>query len=205
MIREGIKKLVDGIDLGYEESQSILREIMVGEATSAQIAAFLTALRMKGETVEELTAFAKVMRENCIRINPSVSGRLLDTCGTGGGKLKTFNVSTAAALIIAGAGVPVAKHGNRSVTSKSGSADVLERLGVNLTVSPRTVEKAIEQVGFGFMFAPVFHPAMMHAAAPRNEVGIRTVFNLLGPLTNPASATAQLLGVYDSGLTERLA
>ena len=205
MIREGIKKLVDGVDLGYAESQSILREIMAGEATSAQIAAFLTALRMKGETVEELTAFAKVMRENCIRINPSVSGRLLDTCGTGGGKLKTFNVSTAAALVVAGAGVPVAKHGNRSVTSKSGSADVLERLGVNLTVSPMTVEKAIEQVGFGFMFAPIFHPAMMHAAAPRNEVGIRTVFNLLGPLTNPASATAQLLGVYDSGLTERLA
>jgi anthranilate phosphoribosyltransferase len=205
MIKEGIQKLVDGTDLSFDESQGTLREIMAGEATNAQIAAFLTALRMKGETVEELTAFAKVMRENCVRIHPKVSGRLLDTCGTGGDKIKTFNVSTTATFVIAGAGVTIAKHGNRSVTSKSGSADVLERLGVNLTVPPEAVEKAIEQIGIGFMFAPAFHPAMKYAVATRKEVGIRTAFNILGPLTNPASANAQLLGVYDPKLTERLA
>jgi anthranilate phosphoribosyltransferase len=205
MIKEGIQKLVDGTDLSFSESQSVLREIMAGEATNAQIAAFLTALRMRGETVEELTAFARVMRENCIRIHPNVKGRLLDTCGTGGDRIKTFNVSTTAAFVIAGAGVAVAKHGNRSVTSKSGSADVLEHLGVNLSVEPEIVEKAIEQNGIGFMFAPAFHPAMKCAVAPRKEVGIRTVFNILGPLTNPASADAQLLGVYDPKLTERLA
>jgi len=205
VIREAIQKLIDGADLSFEESQSALEEIMSGEATNAQIAAFLTALRMRGETVEELTAFARLMRENCVRIHPNVSGRLLDTCGTGGDKIKTFNVSTTAAFVIAGADVKVAKHGNRSVTSKSGSADVLERLGVNIAVEPETVEKAIEQVGIGFMFAPAFHPAMKYAVAPRKEVGIRTAFNILGPLTNPASANAQLLGVYDPRLTERLA
>jgi anthranilate phosphoribosyltransferase len=205
MIREGIQKLVEGADISFDESQSALREIMTGEATNAQIAAFLTALRMKGETVEELTAFAKVMRENCTQIHPNAHGRLLDTCGTGGDRIKTFNISTAAAFVIAGAGVPIAKHGNRSVTSKSGSADVLEQLGVNLNAAPETVERMIEQMGIGFMFAPAFHPAMKYAVAPRKEVGIRTAFNLLGPLTNPASANAQLLGVYDSKLTERLA
>ena len=205
MIKECIRQLVDGNDLSFEDSQSALREIMAGEATDAQIAAFLTALRMKGETVEELTAFAKVMRENCVQLHPNVNGRMLDTCGTGGDKLKTFNISTAAAFVIAGAGVTIAKHGNRSVTSKSGSADVLECLGIDLKASPETVEKAIEQVGIGFMFAPVFHPAMRHAVAARKEVGIRTAFNVLGPLTNPASADAQLLGVYDPELTETLA
>jgi anthranilate phosphoribosyltransferase len=182
-----------------------MQEIMTGQATNAQIAAFLTALRMKGETVEELVTFAQVMRENAVRIHPKVRGRLVDTCGTGGDKLKTFNVSTAAAFVIAGAGIPIAKHGNRSVTSRSGSADVLEQLGLNLQMSPQVVEEAIEEIGVGFLFAPAFHPAMKYAVAPRKEVGIRTIFNLLGPLTNPACANAQLLGVYDARLTVPLA
>jgi len=205
MIRENIQKLVDGNNLSTEESEETMKEIMTGNASNAQIAAFLTALRIKGETVEELTAFAKVMRENCLRIHPNVDGRLIDTCGTGGDKIKTFNISTAAAFVVAGAGIAIAKHGNRAVTSRSGSADVLERLGVNLNMEPKAVENAIEQVGIGFMFAPAFHPAMKYAVAPRKEIGIRTVFNLLGPLTNPACANAQLLGVYDAKLTVPLA
>ena len=205
MIRENIAKLVDGIDLSSEESEVAMKEIMTGNATNAQIAAFLTALRLKGETVEELTAFAKVMRENCCLIHPRVNDRLVDTCGTGGDKVKTFNISTAAAFVVAGAGVAIAKHGNRSVTSRSGSADVLEHLGVNLNMEPKTVENTIEQMGIGFMFAPAFHPAMKYAVSPRKEMGIRTVFNLLGPLTNPACANAQLLGVYNSKLTVPLA
>ncbi len=205
MIREGIQKLVTGASLDVEESRATMREIMSGTATPAQTAAFLTALRMKGETVEEIVALAEVMREYCRRIHPHVAGRLVDTCGTGGDKIKTFNVSTAAAFVIAGAGVSIAKHGNRGVTSQSGSADVLERLGVNLNVEPEIVEKAIEQVGIGFMFAPAFHPAMKFAAAPRKELGIRTIFNVLGPLTNPAHANAQVLGVYDPQLTTTLA
>ena len=204
MIRENIQSLVDGESLSPEESRQTMQEIMTGQATNSQIAAFLTALRMKGETVEELVAFAKVMRENCLRIRPKVQGRLVDTCGTGGDKVKTFNISTVSAFVVAGAGVAIAKHGNRSVTSKSGSADVLELLGVNLGMPPETVKGAIEGVGIGFMFAPAFHPAMKYAVAPRKEVGIRTVFNLLGPLTNPARANAQLLGVYDASLVESL-
>jgi anthranilate phosphoribosyltransferase len=205
MIRENIQTLVEGTSLSLEESQQTMREIMSGQATNAQIAAFLTALRMKGETVEELVAFAQVMRESSLRIHPKVQGRLLDTCGTGGDKLKTFNISTASAFVVAGAGVAIAKHGNRSVTSKSGSADVLERIGVNLNLEPDAVKTAIEQVGVGFMFAPAFHPAMKYAVVPRKELGIRTVFNLLGPLTNPACANAQLLGVYDAKLTAPVA
>ena len=205
MIREGIKKLIEKTNLTFEESKEIIREVMSGKATNAQIAAFLTALRMKGETVEELIAFATVMRECCRRIYPHVKGRLVDTCGTGGDKTKTFNISTAAAFVIAGAGVAIAKHGNRSVTSKSGSADVLEKLGLNLKMTPEEVQATIEQVGVGFMFAPAFHPAMKYAVEPRREIGIRTVFNVLGPLTNPASANAQLLGVYDVKLTEPMA
>ncbi len=205
MIRENIQSLVEGASLSCQESRRAMHEIMSGQATNAQIAAFLTALRMKGETVEEITALAQVMRENCIRISPRVLGRLVDTCGTGGDKVKTFNISTAAAFVAAGAGLAIAKHGNRSVTSKSGSADVLEKLGLNLNVDPDAVKRAIEQVGVGFMFAPVFHPAMKYAVAPRREVGIRTIFNVLGPLTNPASANAQILGVYDSKLTEPIA
>ena len=205
MIKEGIRKLIDGTDLTYEESQQTMKEIMSGKATNAQIAAFLTALRMKGETVNEITAFTEVMKEYCRRIHPHVEGRLVDTCGTGGDKIKTFNISTTAAFVVAGAGGAVAKHGNRSVTSKSGSADVLERLGLNLNLEPEAVENAIEKVGIGFMFAPAFHPAMKYAIGPRREVGIRTVFNVLGPLTNPAGANTQLLGVYDRTLTEPVA
>jgi anthranilate phosphoribosyltransferase len=205
MIRESIARLIDHENLSYEDSREVMTEIVSGNATNAQIAAFLTALRMKGETVDEITAFSDVMREHCHRIRPHVNGRLLDTCGTGGDGVKTFNVSTAAAFVIAGAGVAVAKHGNRSVTSHCGSADVLERLGLNLNMEPDAVERAVEQVGIGFMFAPAFHPAMKYAVAPRKEIGIRTVFNILGPLTNPASAQAQLLGVYDRKLVEPLA
>ena len=205
MIRENIQSLVEGGSLSCQDSRQAMEEIMSGQATNAQIAAFLTALRMKGETVEELTSFAKVMREHCCSIHPNVQGKLVDTCGTGGDKVKTFNVSTAVAFVIAGAGVAVAKHGNRSVTSKSGSADVLETLGLNLSMQPEDVEKAIERVGIGFMFAPVFHPAMKYAVVPRREVGIRTIFNLMGPLTNPAGAEAQLLGVYSEKLTEPVA
>jgi anthranilate phosphoribosyltransferase len=205
MIREGIQKLIEGVDLTYEESGAIMTEVMSGKATSSQTAAFLTALRMKGEAVEELIAFASVMRMHCKQIYPKVQGRLVDTCGTGGDKIKTFNVSTAAAFVIAGAGVSVAKHGNRSVTSKSGSADALEKLGLNLALEPQAIEGIIERVGVGFMFAPAFHPAMKYAAEPRREIGIRTAFNLLGPLTNPASANAQLLGVYDQKLVVPMA
>jgi anthranilate phosphoribosyltransferase len=205
MIREGIQKLIDGANLTFEEAQGVMREVMSGKATNAQIAAFLAALRIKGETVEELIAFAAVMREHCRQIHPCVQGRLVDTCGTGGDKIKTFNISTAAAFVVAGAGVAIAKHGNRSVTSKSGSADVLERLGLNLKMEPETVQATIEQVGVGFMFAPAFHPAMKYAIQPRREIGVRTVFNVLGPLTNPASANAQLLGVYDQQLTVPMA
>lgn len=205
MIREAIENLVCGRNLSYREAFESMKEIMSGEATPSQIAAFLTALRMKGETVEEIMAFATVMKSFCHKISPRVSGRLVDTCGTGGDRIKTFNVSTAAAFVVAGASVPVAKHGNRSVTSRSGSADVLEHLGLNLNVPHETVEKAIEQVGVGFMFAPMFHPAMKHAASTRREMGIRTVFNILGPLTNPAMANAQVIGVYDAGLVEKIA
>lgn len=205
MIREGIQKLIEGISLTHEESREVVREVMSGRATNAQTAALLTALRMKGETVEEFIAFASVMREHCQQIRPIVEGRLVDTCGTGGDKIKTFNISTAAAFVVAGAGVAIAKHGNRSVTSRCGSADVLEKLGLNLNMEPEAVQRTIEQVGVGFMFAPVFHPAMRYASAPRKEIGIRTIFNVLGPLTNPASANAQLLGVYDQKLTAPLA
>ena len=205
MIREAIEKLVERVDLSYEESQEIMKEIMTGKAEATQISAFLTALSMKGETIEEITAFASVMREFCHQIHPRIRGRLVDTCGTGGDRVKTFNVSTAAAFVVAGAGVTVAKHGNRAVTGKSGSADVLEKLGFNLNMSPDAVEEAIENVGVGFMFAPAFHPAMKFAAGPRRELGIRTVFNILGPLTNPANANAQVLGVYNRRLTMPIA
>ncbi|MFQ6011107.1 MAG: anthranilate phosphoribosyltransferase [Nitrososphaerales archaeon] len=204
-ITEGIQKLVEGNDLDENEAHGYMVEIVSGRATSAQIASFLTALRIKGETVQEITSFAKVMRDNSLRINPRVEGRLVDTCGTGGDRVKTFNVSTAAALVIAGAGLHVAKHGNRSVTSKSGSADVLENLGVNLDVSPSKTEEMIQQIGIGFMFAPKWHPAMKYASEPRREIGMRTVFNVLGPLTNPALVDSQVLGVYDESLVEPLA
>ncbi|MGZ4851210.1 MAG: anthranilate phosphoribosyltransferase, partial [Candidatus Bathyarchaeia archaeon] len=205
MIREGIQKLIEGYSLTSGESGEIMREVISGKATNSQTAAFLTALRMKGEEVEELIAFARVMREHSSQIHPRVQNRLVDTCGTGGDKIKTFNVSTTAAFVIAGAGIAVAKHGNRAVTSKCGSADVLENLGLNLQVEPKAIERIIEDVGIAFMFAPAFHPAMKYAVEPRREIGIRTVFNLLGPLTNPACANAQLLGVYEAKLTAPMA
>ncbi|MDI6654667.1 MAG: anthranilate phosphoribosyltransferase [Candidatus Hydrothermarchaeota archaeon] len=204
-MKEFIGKLVEGKDLTSSEAGEAMKLIMSGTATGAQIGGFLTALRMKGESIEEITACAKTMCSFASRINPKVNGTLVDTCGTGGDKIKTFNISTIAAFVVAGAGIYVAKHGNRSVTSKAGSADVLEALGVKIDLPPKEVEKCIEKIGIGFMFAPLFHPAMKHAIGPRKEIGIRTVFNVLGPLTNPANAKAQLLGVYDAALTEKMA
>jgi len=204
-IQAAIGKLIERKNLTDDEAEDAMKCIMSGEATSAQIGSFLTGLRLKGETIEEITSFARVMREFAVRINPRVDGILVDTCGTGGDKIKTFNISTAVALVAAGAGIPIAKHGNRSVTSKAGSADVLEALGVKIDLAPSEVERCIEKIGFGFMFAPVFHGAMKYATPVRREIGIRTVFNVLGPLTNPANAQAQVLGVYDRDLTEVLA
>jgi anthranilate phosphoribosyltransferase len=204
-IQDVINKLIVGVDLSEGEAEDTMKSIMSGEATPSQIASFLTALRVKGETVDEITAFARVMRQFSVKISPRVSGTLVDTCGTGGDKIKTFNISTAAMFVAAGAGVPIAKHGNRSVTSKAGSADVVEAIGVKIDLPEEGVKRCIEEVGIGFMFAPRFHPAMKHAAPVRKEMGIRTVFNILGPLTNPAGARAQLMGVYDASLTEKLA
>lgn len=203
-IQEALHLILNGNSLTSEQAYAVMTIIMTGEATPTQIAALLTALRMKGETVEEIAGFARVMRQQAIRITPKCTA-LVDTCGTGGDKLKTFNISTAAAFVVAGAGVAVAKHGNRSVTSKSGSADVLEELGVQLAISPERVSACIERIGVGFLFAQHFHPAMKYAGPVRREIGIRTVFNILGPLTNPAGATCQLMGVYDPALTEPLA
>ena len=205
MIKRAISKVVGSEDLSEKEARKTMEEIMSGDATNAQIAAFLTGIRLKGERVEEIVAFARVMIEFCSRIEPQVKGILVDTCGTGGDRIKTFNISTASALVAAGAGIPIAKHGNRSVTSKCGSADVLEMCGVNIGLEPKSVEKCIEHIGFGFMFAPMFHGAMKYATPVRKEMGIRTVFNILGPLTNPAGAKAQVMGVYDPSMTETLA
>lgn len=204
-MREYIQKLVDRQDLSESEAAGAMRTIMSGKATQAQIGSFVTALRMKGESVSDVTAFARTMREFGVQIHPQTGRTLVDMCGTGGDTIKTFNISTIASFVVAGAGVPVAKHGNRSVTSKSGSADVLEALGARIDLPPAAVEHMIEEIGFGFMFAPVFHASMKHAVSPRKEVGIRTVFNILGPLTNPASAQAQVLGVYDVNLVIPLA
>jgi anthranilate phosphoribosyltransferase len=202
MIRECIPLLLENHELTPDQAKATMKEIMSGEATSSQVAAFLIGLKKKRETVDEVTALAQAMREFGRRIYPKTSGYLLDTCGTGGDRTKTFNVSTTAAFVIASAGVHVAKHGNRSFTSKCGSADVLEQLGLNLNMQPDLVERAIEEIGIGFMFAPNFHPAMKNVAAVRREIGVRTVFNIIGPLTNPAGANAQLIGVYDSELLE---
>lgn len=204
-VKEAISKLVLAENLHAYEADAAMEEIMVGAATPSQIAAFLTSIRMKGPTIDELAAFASAMRRHAHAIHPKVSSRLVDTCGTGGDRLKTFNISTIAALVTAGAGVSVAKHGNRSNTSKCGSADLLEKLGVNINADPQTVTNSIERANVGFMFAPVFHPAMKFAAAPRKEIGIRTVFNILGPLTNPAGAKAQVVGVYDESLVQPIA
>lgn len=182
-----------------------MEEIMSGKATPPQIGAFLTALKIKGETPAEIAAFARTMRDFATKIDPDVGEPLVDTCGTGGDELNSFNISTTAMFVAAGAGVKIAKHGNRSVTSRSGSADVLEEMGVDIDLSPGKAEEALEKVGLAFMFAPAYHGAMKHAIGPRKEIEIRTVFNILGPLTNPAGAKSQVLGVYDPSLTEKLA
>ena len=204
MIREAISKVVDGEDLSREEAVATMNEIMSGDATPAQIACFLTGLRLKGETVDEITGCVTIMRDKVTKIEVH-SEPLVDTCGTGGDGAHTFNISTTAAFVAAGAGLHIAKHGNRSVSSKSGSADVLKALGVNIEADAATVARCVDEVGIGFLFAPLLHPAMKHAIGPRREIGIRTIFNILGPLTNPAGAKAQILGVYDAGLTETLA
>jgi anthranilate synthase/phosphoribosyltransferase len=203
-IKEGIGKVMLGEDLSGEEAEAVMGQIMAGEATPAQIGAFLTALRLKGETVEEITGCARAMRRSAIPVRPQ-RGDLVDTCGTGGDRTGTFNISTTAAFVVAGAGLAVAKHGNRSVSSHCGSADVLEALGVNLELTPEQVAHCIDEVGIGFLFAPRLHPAMKHAIGPRREMGVRTIFNILGPLTNPAGATRQIMGVYDANLTSPLA
>ncbi len=193
MIREAIDAVVSGRSLGMEDAATVMREIMEGEATPGQLGAFLTALRVKGETVEELAGFATVMREKSLKVK--VDGPVVDTVGTGGDGQNTFNISTATAFVAAGAGLKVAKHGNRAASSSCGSADVLEALGVKFDLPPEGVERCIDEIGIGFMFAQAFHPAMRHAASVRREIGIRTVFNILGPLTNPAGAQAMLVGV----------
>lgn len=204
MITDAIKQVVEGRDLSRTLAAEAMNDIMSGQATDAQISALITALRMKGETVDEISGFAEVMREKAVHVKTKASG-VVDTCGTGGDLSHTFNISTTAAFVAAGAGVPVAKHGNRSVSSACGSADLLEALGVKLDVSPETIGAAIDEVGIGFLFAPALHQAMKYAIGPRKEIGIRTVFNILGPLTNPARAGFQLLGVYDPKLTEVMA
>lgn len=204
MIKEAISKVVERIDLSEAEAEAVMREIMEGAATPSQIASYMTALRMKGETVLEITGSARVMREKAIRIRVE-DPQVVDTCGTGGDRLGTFNISTTTAFVVAGAGVTVAKHGNRSVSSSCGSADVLKALGVKIDLNPERVEACINEIGVGFLFAPLFHGAMKHAVVPRQETAIRTIFNILGPLTNPAGATIQLLGVFAPELTDLLA
>ena len=215
IIAEALKTLVERRDLTRIEAAAAMEAIMSGAATNAQIAAFLTALRMKGETVEELIGFAQVMRQKAVRVRTqsheatALTGTdremLIDTCGTGGDASGTFNVSTATAFVVAGTGLKVAKHGNRSASSLCGSADVVETLGVSLDLTPQQVARCVDEVGIGFLYAPLLHTAMKHVMAARREMGIRTVFNLLGPLTNPASANAQVIGVAAASLTEPLA
>jgi anthranilate phosphoribosyltransferase len=215
IITEAVRALVDRRDLTRIEAAAAMDAIMSGAATNAQIAAFLTALRMKGETVEELIGFAQVMRQKAVRIRTrgdevaALTGTdremLIDTCGTGGDAAGTFNVSTATAFVVAGAGLRVAKHGNRSVSSMCGSADVVETLGISLELTPQKVSRCIDEAGIGFLYAPLLHTAMKHVMAARREMGVRTVFNMLGPLTNPAGANAQVIGVYSPALTEPLA
>ncbi len=203
MIKDAIVKLADRLPLTEKEAEAAMNEIMDGAATPAQIAAYLMGLRIKGETVEEIAGSVRAMRDRAVRIaigDPLV----VDTCGTGGDGRHTFNISTTVAFVVAGAGLTVAKHGNRSVSSKSGSADVLAALGVKIDLSPDRVADCINEVGIGFLFAPLYHGAMKHCAAPRQEMGIRTMLNVLGPLTNPAGATIQVLGVYEPRLTELL-
>ncbi|MGH8597126.1 MAG: anthranilate phosphoribosyltransferase [Gammaproteobacteria bacterium] len=203
-IREAIARTVDHRDLGFDEMINVMRQIMAGETTAAQIAGFLVALRQKGETVDEITAAAVVMRELSLKVEIE-TGPLIDTCGTGGDATGTFNISTAAAFVVAAGGGRVAKHGNRSVSSASGSADLLEAAGAHLTLPPVAIAQCIRDVGFGFMFAQAHHGATRHAAGPRRELGIRTLFNVLGPLTNPAGAPIQLVGLFHRDWVPRIA
>lgn len=204
MMQYAIDKVIRKQHLTEGEMMEVMSTIMEGKATSSQIGGFLTALRMKGETVEEITGSAKVMRDKALRVDID-KAYAIDTCGTGGDKGNTFNISTAVAFVAAAAGVTVVKHGNRSVSSRCGSADVLEHLGVNIDLTPEKVQESVEKLNIGFMFAPNFHQAMKYAVAPRRELGVRTIFNVLGPLTNPAKVQGQVLGVYDESLTEVIA
>lgn len=203
-IKDAIRKVADRGALSEAEAHAAMGQVMDGQATPAQIAALITALRMKGETVDEIAGFARAMRERAQRITPSADA-LIDVVGTGGDRLSTFNISTTAAFVVAAAGGYVAKHGNRAVSRLSGAADVLEALGVQIQIPPDMVRRAIEDIGIGFMFAPIYHAAMKHAVGPRKEIGIRTVFNILGPLTNPANASYLVVGAYSAGLTELMA
>jgi len=203
-IQAAIKAVIEGQNLTEEDMTAVMRLIMTGEATPAQIGGFLVGLRIKGETIDEITAAASVMRELAEKVKVSKQ-HLVDTCGTGGDSSGSFNISTASAIVVAAAGGKVAKHGNRSVTSKSGSADVLEQAGVNLEISPEQVAHCVDEIGVGFMFAPLHHSAMKHAIGPRREMAVRTIFNVLGPLTNPAGAPNQVLGVFAADLVAPLA
>ena len=203
MIKEAIETITRGHSLTMEQAAEVMEEIMSGEATPAQVGAFVTALRIKGETVDEIAGLASVMQAKAIPVR--VTSPVVDTCGTGGDSSFTFNISTAAAFVVAGAGLKVAKHGNRAMSSHCGSADVIESLGVKIDLGAEAVAQCLEKVGIGFMFAPTFHPAMKYAAAPRREIGIRTVFNILGPLTNPAHAEFQVIGVPSKELGENIA
>jgi anthranilate phosphoribosyltransferase len=202
MIKEAITQVIAGKSLNMNEAAQVMAEIMDGQVTPAQFGAFVTALRLKGETIEEIAGMAKTMRAKAVHV--AIDEPVIDTCGTGGDDSATFNISTAAAFVAAGAGVKVAKHGNRAMSSKCGSADVLEALGVKIDLTAEQVQRCLKEIGIGFMFAPSFHPAMKYASAPRREIGIRTVFNILGPLTNPAGAQAQVLGVADGALVEKM-
>lgn len=204
MIKQKFLKIVNGQNLNMHDAEYVMRNIMSGRVSPIQIGAILTALRSKGETSEEISAFARVLKDFAVQIQPN-DPQTIDTCGTGGCEIKTANISTTTAFIIAGLGIPVAKHGNRSVTSKSGSADVLEYLGLNLNQTPQEVEESLHSCGICFMFAPTFHPAMKYAVQPRKDLGIRTVFNILGPLINPANVKYQVLGVFDPDMTETMA
>ena len=204
-IQEAIKKVISREDLTEDEMRSVMNDIMTGNATDAQIGGFLVGLSMKGETIDEIVAAAKVMRSLATGVKISKPKHLVDTCGTGGDSSGLFNVSTASAFVVASAGGQVAKHGNRSISSKSGSADVLETAGVNLDMSPETISNCVEKIGVGFMFAPAHHSAMKYAIGPRRELAVRTIFNVLGPLTNPAGAPSQVMGVYRKDLVEPIA
>ncbi len=204
MIKEAISHVAAGQSLTEQEAVAVMEEIMTGEATPSQLGAFLTALRLKGETVDEIAGLARVMREKALRVSLPHGLTPLDTCGTGGDGSGTFNVSTAAGLVVAACGQPVAKHGNRAATSRCGSADVLEALGVKIELKPEQVARCVQDAHFGFMFAPAYHPAMKHVGPTRREIGIRTVFNILGPLTNPAGAAYQVLGVPDASLVRKM-